>query len=381
VQAAVAAVPCLAIAGRGDEAVVIAERWTEPARHVPEALSVLPGSLLGFLLNGKCWALVMGGRLHEAEVLAEEEYRRNLAQHAHLGTGASALLLGVVAQARGRVQTARRWFREAAGLFQVPTPPNLLPVCLAGLAHAAALAGDLTAAKAAFAEAEEALTPGMAVFEPQLALSRVWVAAALGEVSKARASALGVADRAEEAGQYAIAVAALHDVGRLGDARLVAARLRRFASTVEGPFAPGCAAHDGAALDQVSAAFEVMGGQLLAAEAAAQAAAAYRAAGRQASMQASSARARRLLEGCEGARTPALSALASDPLTPREREVAMLAAKGLTSAEIAQRLVLSKRTVENHLQQGYGKLGVANRAELRSVLAQAGEDHGPPART
>ena len=51
-------------------------------------------------------------------------------------------------------------------------------------------------------------------------------------------------------------------------------------------------------------------------------------------MRASSARARRLLEACEGARTPALSGLSPDPLTPREREVAMLAARGLTSAEI-----------------------------------------------
>jgi DNA-binding NarL/FixJ family response regulator len=124
--------------------------------------------------------------------------------------------------------------------------------------------------------------------------------------------------------------------------------------------------------------FEVMGAQLLAAEAAAEAAAAYRAEGRNASMRASSASARRLLEGCEGARTPALSGLAPDPLTAREREVAMLAAKGLTSAEIAQCLVLSKRTVENHVQQAYAKLGVGSRAELRSVLTHAAKDRGSP---
>ena len=85
-------------------------------------------------------------------------------------------------------------------------------------------------------------------------------------------------------------------------------------------------------------------------------------------MRASSARARRLLDACEGALTPALSGLAPDPLSPREREVAMLAAGGLTSPEIAERLVLSVRTVENHLQRGYDKLGVANRSELGLVL-------------
>jgi DNA-binding CsgD family transcriptional regulator len=194
-------------------------------------------------------------------------------------------------------------------------------------------------------------------------------------MSNARAIALDAADRAEEQGAYAYALPALHDVARLGDARAVATRLRRLASIVQGPFAPACAAHaeavaaqDGARLDQASAEFEAMGVQLLAAEAAAEAAAVYRAEGRKASMRASSARARHLLEVCEGARTPALSGLAPDPLTPREREIALLAARGLTSAEIADRLVLSIRKVENHLQRGYAKLGVVNPAELRLVL-------------
>jgi DNA-binding CsgD family transcriptional regulator len=381
--AALIAVPCLAAAGRGDEGMVIAERWTQAADRVPN-ISPMPGGIPLWIVVVKCWTLALGGHLHKAEALASKEYRRSLAQHDHEGTAVSACLLGLVALGRGRVQTAGRWFREAAGLFRVPTAPNFLPLCLAGLAHAAALASDLPAAETALGQAEEALTRGMAVFEPLLALSRVWVAAAHGEVSKARAIALGVADRAEEAGQYAIAVGALHDIVRLGDARSVTSRLQRLASLVQGPLAPACAshagalaAHDGVHLDQASAAFEAMGAQLLAAEAAA----VYRAERRQASMRGSSASARRVLEGCEGAGTPALSGLAPDPLTPREREVAMLAARGLTSAEIAERLVLSKRTVENHVQQAYAKLGVTSRAELRSLLAQAARDHGSPPRT
>jgi DNA-binding CsgD family transcriptional regulator len=78
--------------------------------------------------------------------------------------------------------------------------------------------------------------------------------------------------------------------------------------------------------------------------------------------------ARRLLEDCEGARTPALAGLIPELLTPREREVAVLAAQGLSSPEIARRLVVSTRTVQNQLQRGYVKLGVVNRAELRLVL-------------
>src|SRR5207253_5922915 len=128
--------------------------------------------------------------------------------------------------------------------------------------------------------------------------------------------------------------------------------------------AEALAARDARGRDRASESFEAMGAMLLAAEAAAT----YRAEGKKGSMLASSARARRLLEECEGARTPALSGLAPDPLTPREREVAMLAVQGLTSTEIAQRLVLSARTVENHLQRCYAKLGIANRSELRLVL-------------
>jgi DNA-binding CsgD family transcriptional regulator len=48
-------------------------------------------------------------------------------------------------------------------------------------------------------------------------------------------------------------------------------------------------------------------------------------------------------------------------LTEREVEVLRLAAKGLTTAEVAERLYLSPRTVESHLQRIYAKLAVPSR--------------------
>ena len=51
-------------------------------------------------------------------------------------------------------------------------------------------------------------------------------------------------------------------------------------------------------------------------------------------------------------------------LTPREREVAALARRGLTAREIAAQLHLSPRTVESHLAHVYAKLGIASREEL-----------------
>ena len=69
-----------------------------------------------------------------------------------------------------------------------------------------------------------------------------------------------------------------------------------------------------------------------------------------------------------------------DSLTPQEREIAMLAAAGLSNKEIGQRLFMSHRTVGAHLYQIFPKLGVTSRAALRDALAalpdeQQGDDH------
>ena len=58
-------------------------------------------------------------------------------------------------------------------------------------------------------------------------------------------------------------------------------------------------------------------------------------------------------------------------LSAREREIATLAATGITSREIGARLFVSTRTVENHLQHVYAKLGVSCRAELARFLQHA----------
>ncbi|MEV1146769.1 helix-turn-helix transcriptional regulator, partial [Micromonospora sp. NPDC049799] len=85
-----------------------------------------------------------------------------------------------------------------------------------------------------------------------------------------------------------------------------------------------------------------------------------------------------LLGRCDQIRTPALRA-GAPTLTEREWQIARLAANGRTSRVIAERLFLSARTVENHLQRIYGKLGVAGRAELDAALrAIPGHEGGQP---
>lgn len=59
---------------------------------------------------------------------------------------------------------------------------------------------------------------------------------------------------------------------------------------------------------------------------------------------------------------------AAEPLSPREREVALLAAAGHSTPEIAQRLTISPRTIDRHLSNAYHKLGITTRKALPQAL-------------
>lgn len=64
-------------------------------------------------------------------------------------------------------------------------------------------------------------------------------------------------------------------------------------------------------------------------------------------------------------------------LTAREQEVWGLLAQGLTNAEIAQRLVLSERTVHHHVSAVLGKLGVRTRTEAAALALKPGQPGQP----
>ena len=60
-------------------------------------------------------------------------------------------------------------------------------------------------------------------------------------------------------------------------------------------------------------------------------------------------------------------------LTPREHHAAKLAAKGLTNAEIAERMGVSVNTVKRYIAEAVGKTGAESRAALAGYIALEGE--------
>jgi DNA-binding NarL/FixJ family response regulator len=71
-----------------------------------------------------------------------------------------------------------------------------------------------------------------------------------------------------------------------------------------------------------------------------------------------------------------------EPLTPREREILRLLALGLSNDEIAEKLFITERTVQNHVSSIYGKLRPSSRAEavlyaIRHNVVDVSEVKGP----
>jgi ATP/maltotriose-dependent transcriptional regulator MalT len=317
--------------------------------------------------------LLLAGRLDEAAALLDAAEMFQPVGPYIRSSAWLALARGKLELLVGRPATAARWMRDAIPSLRESDPGHLLPWCRSVLAEACALCGEPVTAAEVLAEAQQAPLWGMS--EGDVRRAACWVAAGLGELSRARQQAIHAADWCHADGQLGLELHALHDAVRLDALSEAAPRLLEVAHAVDGDWPPAYVAHthaklarDADGLLEAADSFEAMRGELLAAEAAAEAAALLgpdRPRGRQATAQAN-----RLASACEGALTPALSSLGpSARLTRREQEIARLAAAGLSNREIADRLVVSVRTVEGHLLRTYVKLGVQTREDLTAVLA------------
>jgi DNA-binding CsgD family transcriptional regulator len=77
----------------------------------------------------------------------------------------------------------------------------------------------------------------------------------------------------------------------------------------------------------------------------------------------------RAVTGTEPGRDPSIGL---EVLTPRQRDVLRLVARGMTNAEVAANLYLSRRTVHAHLRDIFRKLKVSHRSEATRWAVQRG---------
>ncbi|HEX4345772.1 MAG TPA: helix-turn-helix transcriptional regulator [Solirubrobacteraceae bacterium] len=124
---------------------------------------------------------------------------------------------------------------------------------------------------------------------------------------------------------------------------------------------------DGAALLATATTLAGLGATRYAAEAAAHASAAFAHEGREDSARRAAARSHELQPAGQGAPPISIDGLdrAAIDLTPRETQLVELAARRLTNAELADRLILSTRTVETHIYRAMPKLGINDRRDFR----------------
>lgn len=319
-------------------------------------------------------ALVELGDLDAATRRALRLARTAAEEHDTFAGPRASYCLGRIALIRGQAGAARRLFASCLAEHN-PFDAFMERHLGTTFARAAVACGDVNAADAALREAAGKMR--MKTYDPEDDLAEAAVLAASLRLDDAAERAAWAAGVAASRSQWNVAVAGYHDAARYGSARRVVAQSREAAGYPEGPLARcfldhvvALAAKDATALDAVADRFEAVGALLFAAEAKAEAAFAHAAAGDARSARASGGHAAALWARCDARPSPWLAgATVAAPLTGRERQIAALAAAGLSDSAIAARLLISIRTVQTHLGHVYEKLGSAGRADLADRLA------------
>lgn len=333
----------------------------------------------GFLFLSLAFATCEAGELDEARAVAEMAYHAATELDESGGMGWFALVLGRIALQGGCLDEAGRWLAEARWRLAVLDLDGPVLWASAGELLVAACRGS-SRPDGLGREPDEGEALAFGLHDPDVRRADGWAAAARGETTEACAALLDAAQRAAASGARPQEVQAWLDLVRLSshasEAVGAAERLSALADQLDTPIARASADLARAAagdhpdgLEHAAQCFEQMGMHLVAAEAWARAAAAHHRHRDRRGESVAEAHASRLAQ--ETWATPGLSrhgALAA--LTPRELQVARLAASGMRTDAIAAQLSIGFRTVENHLHRAYGKLGVAGKHELPEALSR-----------
>ncbi len=286
-----------------------------------------------------------------------------------------AFLLGYAELIRGAVSDAVQLLREAlAGAERHGVTTGLRPASCFALAEAHAKLGHAEAANEALRLARGCVPPDYLFMQTAWDLATAWALAAGGALTEAIATARAAAEDARDRRQPTHELACLQAAAQWGDASC-ADRTRELADLLSIPLAAVVAQHtkalqadDGEGLLTASAQYRAIGDRATAADVAAQAAVAFSRGQQRKRALYAAALARELADACGGLITPALRNPVETPLTGREREIIELVATGLSNRDIADRLVMSVRTVEGHVYRACQRVGAQSRAELAAIL-------------
>jgi DNA-binding CsgD family transcriptional regulator len=349
--------------GRVEESLALLAHHDKPARSNDIRLA---------LRFGRIGSLLAAGRPDEAAALATSLVHWGDEADWPLARILGRSGLGGTCAYRGDHRTAIAAFEEVAAQ---PLPESNRHWLSCQLAMVQAADGRTDAAAATLRTATALREGGSLPYADwDERRARAYAAACDGSTAGAGSLLSDLFAEQYASGAYAPALDCAHLVARVHDAD---AALRMCTELPELPgiyavhaaFIRALAAHEVAGLMDVSRRYEAVGAIGLAAEAAD---AAVRTTSDAAHRERSAAEWRRdsLLADGRTTALPWWSGTPSARLSRREREIAELAASGLSTPDIAARLVLSVRTVENHLHRVYTKLGVTGRAELRTALTR-----------
>lgn len=368
---AIPSIPAIALSGRTNWAVALA---TEAADEHMRLGGEVGSSSVGTHWITLALAQQEHGALADARRTASMGYDASISAGQLIGQIWFGLSLARAGLLAGHPESVLRWTREviAATSSAGWLGPRLM--ALNGMAAAHAQLGDLSAARRCLVDAA-AIDGDFGFLRPERVVGEATLAAAEGRVADARKLLIAAADVAATTGHLTVEAWLRFDAVRLGSRREID-RLAELASICDSPLVAARAAaarameeDDAELLEAAATAMDSMGLDLVAAELYGLAVDALRRTKRSRAAAAVNLRAVSALERTEGAqplRPTRLDIVV--PLTQREREIVVMATSGLASKVIATRLGLSVRTVTNHLQNAYAKLGVSTRADAADAL-------------
>ncbi|MEM8618599.1 MAG: LuxR C-terminal-related transcriptional regulator [Actinomycetota bacterium] len=370
--AAIAGACAYALGGRPNLAQTIAEQGLAASADIGEAPVM---SDPGIYIVAQALAMSEAGDLAGAAELSSTARDVSITEGMRDGQAWFSLVLGRIRLMSGHLSAAAALFAEAAGSFAALHSDGPRRWALAGSAMAAAMRGDHAAAQDAHRGLIAVGTHPVAMMEGEVERAGVWLSASSGNRSGAAEAAIEVAERCFARGEVGVGAAAAHDAVRLDGS--VPSDLAERVASAEGALAEarhlaitGMGNDDLERLAAAETRFATMGADLHAAEVATRCAESH---ARRGDHRAEGAARRRASEhqqhsGEEWALTLDRP-VAPVALTRREQQTAELAALGWTNRKIASELVVSVRTVENHLQRAFQKLGVHGRDEVAGALA------------